>query len=189
MRLIWIAILLLPLTVCSQSICPCHFKSFVSVGAIGGQHEIKTMTQLSGGVTYDQGMFYTGIGVGIDPYRFNSVPLFADVRINFGKKKNGFVYGNLGYNIPYDNNSEENPFAFKITDRFHGGVYTDAGIGYRLRVKGKGRLLLSAGHSYKRISNVQTTRYIWCPTCDIEKFTYRYSFNRIVAKLSLEFGK
>lgn len=187
MKVILLAILFYPLTIFSQeNFCPCNFRMITSAGMVAGESSAKPLFQLSSGITYHR--FYTGIGAGIDPYRFHSIPLFADWRMDLGKKRSVFVYGNAGYNFPYDN-KEAVTDPSKISDRFTGGFYMDAGLGYRLPLNKMNRMLLSAGYSHKRINNVIGYRYFWCRACEEEIYTYQYDLGRIVAKLSWEFGK
>lgn len=187
MKFFLLALLMYPVTVFSQqTLCPCNFRMITSVGMVAGESSAKPVFQLSGGITYDR--FYTGIGAGLDPYRFRSVPLFADWRMDIGKKRSVVVYANAGYSFPYGNEeTDESPF--KISDRFTGGFYMDAGVGYRLPLNKLNRLLLSAGYSHKRINNVVGYKYTWCLTCDEEIYTYQYDLGRIVTKLSWELGK
>lgn len=166
-----------------------RFHSILSPGIIIGQGEIKSMAQFSAGITYYQ--FYTGIGVGYDPYKFNSVPIYADWRVYIGRKRIGFLYGQLGYNIPGSYKKEEE-FS-KIGDRMKAGFYADAGIGFRIPAGPLHRFSFSAGYSYKEALRKKTYSYgcglVPCTTDNSFSFDYRYGFERIVVKAGWEFGK
>jgi hypothetical protein len=187
MRIKWLIILFFPVALFSQkNSCHCKFQGIVSVGMAAGESSTKALFQLSGGINTQD--YFMGVGFGIDPYRFQSVPVFADWRINLDKTRFGFLYANAGFNFPYgDNENISEPF--KTSDHFRGGFYMDAGVGYRFPMKGWSRLLLSAGYSHKRINNVVGYHYSWCPSCPDEKYTYQYDLGRIVTKLSWEFGR
>ncbi|MFC0771714.1 hypothetical protein [Terrimonas alba] len=161
------------------------WNTIASVGLATGESNTKPVFQLSGGVNYNR--FFTGIGVGYDPYEFNSVPVFADWRMKVFKKQAAFVYANGGYNFP-GKYKIDNDFS-KTADRIKGGLYTDIGIGYRVPLGSLHRLALSAGFSQKNIT--QRKVFVFpCLTgdCPDDIREYKYSFNRIVAKLSWEIG-
>lgn len=186
MRKIAMILLLLPVISFSQKQAAGKIKphTVLSSGMIAGQTGVKPLFQLSGGIGHDR--FFTGIGAGYDAYKFNTVPVFADWRINFGNKKVVFVYAHAGYNFPAGNQEEDE--AFKISEQTKGGFYMDGGIGYRL----PGilhRFSFSAGYSQKNV--VQKKTYSFCGFVDCDQFTYTYRYNsgRIMIKAGWEFGK
>ncbi|HLG38574.1 MAG TPA: hypothetical protein VI461_02860 [Chitinophagaceae bacterium] len=188
MKTKWLIIAaLFPLLSFSQDKHGSGFNAIVSTGVVAGESAAKPLVQVAAGLNYDR--YFMGVGLGLDPYYFKSIPLFADWRINFGKTRLAFVYANGGYNLPYNNKNAEDNF-FKSTDRFNGGFYMDLGMGYRIRLSSYHRLLFSAGYSRKDISNkVGYTYPCLNPPCDEQITNYRYSLGRIVTKLSWEFGK
>ena len=133
--------------------------------------------------------FLRGAGVGLDPYRFHSIPVFADLRYNFGRMKTGFLYAHTGYNFTYNHKESEMwIWGNKTTDKSEGGFYLDAGIGYRLHLKGWHRLLFSAGFSHKRINNLIGYTYpCLFPPCPEDIYRNQYNLGRIIAKFSWEF--
>jgi hypothetical protein len=164
-----------------------RIHTIVSIGAIGGESTVKPIAQLSSGLSFDR--WFTGIGTGVDQYNFKSIPLFADLRMNFGKTRSGFLYANGGYNFPYDNKSKNLGYG-EADSHMYGGFYMDAGIGYRIRLNSSHRLLFSAGYSQKRINDRIGYSLIYCPTCREEDvYTYHYTMGRIVSKISLEWGR
>jgi len=171
-----------------QSESRTRLTTIASVGLVAGESSAKPLIQLSGGFSY--GRYFSGIGIGMDQYRFNSIPLFADWRINWGKARLGFVYANAGYNFPVKNKSSTGGWS-NTTDRFIGGFYADAGIGYRIRLSNPmHRLLFSAGYSQKTIRNeIGYTYECFVAPCPEQIYTYKYELGRIVAKFSWEFGR
>jgi hypothetical protein len=163
-----------------------QWNAMASAGLLTGESDTKPFFQLSGGLRYNR--FFTGIGAGYDTYEFNSIPVFADWRVNLGKKQMVFLYGNAGYNFPGQYSSEDE-FS-KTSDRLRGGIYFDAGIGYRIPLGNLHRLALSAGFSRKDI----TQRKVFVtpclvPPCPEDIHNYKYNFNRLLARLSWEIGK
>ena len=165
------------------------FRSINSVGFVVGEHSNDIMLQTVNGVTYKN--FYSGIGFGIDYYNFNSYPLFFDQRVYFGKKKRGFIYGDLGYNIS-GNSKPGNEVYYYNGYRFYGGVYTDIGIDYKMKFSKKSFLTLSAGFSYKEISDkvaIVIPTMVPCPStgCPVDYQTYKYGNGRVVLKAGVDF--
>jgi hypothetical protein len=191
MRATWLILLLIPFSVYSQQpACSCRFQSILSAGLAAGESPVKPIFQWSGGINLND-RFFAGVGGGIDPYRFKSVPVFADLRMSFGKSQAGFLYSNIGYSFPYDNTSIESwDDPFRTTEKFTGGFYLDVGIGYRLKLKSWNRLLFSSGFSHKRVSNIIGYTYpCFMPPCTEDISKYQYDLGRIVMKVSWELTK
>lgn len=162
------------------------FYSVASFGMVAGQSGAKPAYQLLGGIKYRR--YSGGLGVGFDEYRYRSVPLFADMRINFTKNQLAFVYTDAGYNFPYHLKSEENNFT--TTDDYKGGLYLDLGIGYNIRLGKLNSLLFSSGYSYKEIRNTVGYTYpCLVPPCNEDIYRYNYYLGRIMAKLSWQLGR
>lgn len=187
MKRIGIALLFLPLGIFAQNkkISKPGWRMISSAGLVTGESNTKLSFQLAGGIVFDH--HFVGIGIGYDMYQFNSFPVFADWRMNFGKKRIGFLYANGGYNFP-GSYKEETEFS-KAGDMLKGGFYMDAGIGYRLPLGSFNRLSFSAGYSRKNIRHIKTYVYP-CITgdCPEDIHEFRYGFGRIIAKMSWELG-
>jgi hypothetical protein len=165
-------------------------NTVVSLGMAAGESAAKPLVQVASGLYYDR--HYVGLGIGVDQYNFKSIPLFADWKLGVGKSRLAFLYLDGGYNFPYDNSSKHSNGVdfFKTSDEFSGGLYVDAGLGYRIRLNSSDRLLISAGYSQKNISNsIGYTYPCWSPPCIEEIYKYHYNLGRIMAKLSWEFGR
>lgn len=183
--------LLLPFVALSQeekkdkNISKLNLHVITSGGVAGGDEATKPVIQLSGGLMF--GSFYTGIGVGGDFYHFRTIPLFADLRYSFGRKKSLFVYANGGYNFVGGGNLK-NEFG-GAEEHLKGGLYLDGGIGLELVASPVDRVGISIGFSRK--SNVHTYSFSPCTggCLDQVMFTDRYTFNRIVSRLSWNWGR
>lgn len=154
-------------------------------GIIAGESGPGPLLQLAGGITY--GRCFTGIGIGYDLYKFNTIPVFAGWQMNFDQDQ-VFVYAQLGYNIPGKHRPVQE-FG-KIADELNGGLYMDGGIGYRLQPGKKwNRLLFTAGYSRKYV--VQEKTYSYCQPCAEPPFVYtdRYRLGRLLIKAGWEFGR
>jgi hypothetical protein len=161
------------------------WSTIASAGLAEGESDTKPVFQLAGGLNYSR--FFTGIGAGYDTYEFNTVPLFVDWRMKFGRNRAAFLYANGGYNFPGKYRRDDD-FS-KTADGIRGGLYTDIGIGYQVPLGSLHRLALSAGFSQKNIT--QRKVFVFpCLTgdCPEDIREYKYRFNRIVAKLSWEIG-
>lgn len=159
------------------------FKTILHAGLLNGSKGSSLMLQ---GITgFSKNNTFAGLGVGLDYYRFRSIPLFIDLRHEFGKGNRHFLlYGDLGYHVDWLTEKNENEPFFNSLSNYNGGIYYDAGIGYQVRFKSANAFLLSAGYSYKKMEN-KLIRNI-CPigrACFEEKQTYAYAMPRLVIKM------
>ena len=168
------------------------FHSIEQIAMVNGNHAVSAALQTVNGVAYNN--WFAGIGVGLDFYRYRSLPLFLDLRRSFElKKKNKlFVYADGGYNLPWVKEAEQ-PISIwgwpvKVEHKYKGGAYMDAGFGYAVQFKGGNALLLSTGYSHKYFSEKRTTIRMTgenTETKDIQKFTY--SMHRLMIKMGWQF--
>ena len=94
------------------------FHSINTLGTAIGRSGIEPLFQTVNGFAYDQ--WFSGIGFGVNYYRYNSYPLFLDTRRFFNATKKTFIYGNIGYNFPGKNTpSKDTTYA---TYKVSGGV-------------------------------------------------------------------
>ena len=166
----------------------CKFHSINSVMFLNGENEASAGLQSVNG--FQRGNLFAGLGVGLDYYIHRSVPLFADLRYEFGKGKNKFFgYADGGVNLEWAEEFTE-PIFFPWdgvgnNGEFHNGIYTDFGFGYRVAMKKNGGLVLSLGHYYKTLKETVTYQD-WRSQ---EWFTdvYRYKLRRISLKVGWQF--
>lgn len=176
---------------CQNKIQPHPFVMTIQGGIMEGQTD-KTVPQfqLLGGIKKDTWLL--SLGAGMDYYGARSIPLFLDVKNIFGKKSNSFFgYGALGYNFSWlrDNEKIKNWWVPSVNDQ-KGGLFYEAGVGYKIAVKNKMGFGLSAGYSYKEQS--ETVHYkpncdfcvpIPQPTVESKPETFKYQFRRVSIKL------
>lgn len=164
-----------------------HFYSINSAVLVNGENATTGALQSVNGFT--KGNWFAGAGIGLDYYQYRSIPVFADLRYEFGKKQNRFfAYADAGisfewvqdyfYDIPEIwNNSRSNSF--------HNGLYTDAGMGYAVRMKNQQAVILSLGFSQKNMT--QKIRQRDWRTQDWITDEYYYKFKRILLKAGWRF--
>lgn len=167
-----------------------RFHSINTLSLLNGANEVSAGLQTVNGL--QKGNWFAGIGAGLDYYVHRTVPLFADVRYEYGKSRNKFfAYAAGGINLEWvETNENPGPIIFiwegnQQDNNYDNGFYTDAGLGYLVAVKKAGALVLSLGHSFKTLK--QTVTYTdWRSQ---EQFTdiYRYRFSRIAVKLGWRF--
>lgn len=165
-----------------------RLQSISSVGLLNGYagHSLALQTIL--GANYQHS--FVGAGVGVDYYRYRSIPLFIDMRHEFGKsKRNLFLYGDIGYNYEWVAKRKiEESFTYTLQHRFNGGLYYDAGIGYKFGFNKSDALLLSAGYTFKKLQSEVGSGV--CPVigpCYDAVQTYRYYLSRLVIKAGWRF--
>jgi hypothetical protein len=171
-----------------KTFLPLH--SINSVGRIEGQAGSAFQLQTVNGV--NQGSWFAGLGLGLDYYRIRSIPLFVDLRKEFGKAVNRlFVYAEAGENFSWrtDNQAKQ----FFLNDKMKNGWYGEAGGGYLLRLSTAYHLSISIAYSYKTLtetgSNISTFVYFGPngPENPTEEERISYHLNRLSLKLGFEF--
>jgi hypothetical protein len=180
-----IIVILFPAMVFAQD--KMKFHAITSIGVVAGESTAKPTFQFTPGIASKK--YFAGIGVGYDAYRFYSYPLFVDGRYHFGNEGSGFVYAQGGYNFSGKNHNYYDDWS-KTSDSFQGGLYFDAGLGYRIKIGGSNRILFSAGYSQKNLVNkVGYTFPCFNPPCVEEVYRYHYILGRISTRLSWEIGR
>lgn len=182
-KIMFVLLLLTPVLLFAQDVKrKAEWRTLVSGGFIAGEAGTDALVQLTG--TIVRGRYSAGIGVGYDAYEFDVMPLFADFRFAFDKRKLAFLYVDAGYGLPLKHKPEE---AFITKSQVNGGFWGDAGIGYRIPLNAKNHLAISTGYSRKYLSYEKTIEYPcgWGP-CSSNSYIYKYSFGRVLVKLSWE---
>lgn len=161
--------------------------SISNIGLINGSNGPSVSLQTILGASF-MGSF-AGVGAGLDYYRFRSIPLFFDLRHEFGKgHRNIFVYGDIGYNYDWlSDKNKENNYLFSISN-YKGGIYYDAGLGYKISFNRKDALLLSVGYSEKKIENEAGATF--CPfagPCSPDMEKYSYTMRTLIIKAGWRF--
>ena len=164
---------------------PVKFQSINLAGIVGGENHVHSTFQTLNGIRFSN--WFAGVGVGIDNYRYKTLPLFIDGRGYFGKDKNAFFYGDIGYDFPVKNKPGKEVYYYN-TYNFSGGIYTDFGIGYEVSLNKSSSLAFSLGHSFKKLQNeVGVVTQCLVAPCPVDYSKYDYEFGRMILKAGLVF--
>jgi hypothetical protein len=162
-----------------------RFQSVNQFAIVGGENHVNTAFQTINGIKFSN--WFSGIGIGIDNYRYKTLPLFLDGRWYFGEDKKAFFYGDVGYNFTMKNKPGKEVYYYNTYD-FSGGTYTDFGIGYQTPLYKKSSLLFSLGYSSKKLQS--KTGSVTCPIigpCFLDYSRYHYELGRMILKAGLLF--
>jgi hypothetical protein len=171
---------------------PWQFHSINNVGLLEGQAGSSFQLQTINGAQYKS--WFGGVGLGIDYYRYRTIPLFFDIRKEFGKSSNKvFVYTDLGINFSWLTDNEK--MTYMTDDHFGNGFFSDLGLGYKIAVGKNNGLLISLGYSYKKItetykSAIYSNYYIYAAEQAVvpdQTEKINYSLNRLSIKIGWEF--
>src|SRR5690349_11769323 len=98
----------------------CSFTSINQVGFVAGEGDDSYQLQTLNGVQYKTWVF--GAGVGIDGYRYRSVPVFLQLRKEFSLASNSFfIYNDIGLNYPWLKDSQKSMYF--IASEYSRGIY------------------------------------------------------------------
>ena len=162
-----------------------HFRSINQFAMVGGENQVNSAYQTINGIRYSN--WFSGIGIGVDNYRYRTLPLFFDGRWFFGKEKKGFIYGDIGYNFPMKDKPGKE-INYYSSYHFTGGIYTDFGIGYQVPLYKKSSMLFSLGYSNKKLQTKTEVIYpCLVAPCPVDYSNYDFSFNRMILKAGLVF--
>ena len=162
-----------------------HFQSSVSVGLLEGKAGSAFQLQTINVIRINK--LNIGLGVGLDYYYIRSIPVFADVRQEFGKGRQRFFgYTSAGYHFPWKVNKEQNTDYY--VSSVSGGLLYDLGVGYVWHFTNND-VWFSLGYSYKEYSE-QSEAFTYCPfvgPCNTSKQTYSYQLRRLALKIGVRF--
>ncbi len=167
-----------------------QFHSINNVGLLEGETGSAFQLQTINGAQYKS--WFAGVGLGLDFYRIRSIPLFADIRKEFGKGNNKlFVYADMGVNFSWATDLQKTSYV--QNDKFSNGFYSDLGLGYKVAAGKKNAVVLSLGYSYKKTIESYDQQYydpgfIYTLTAQADgKEKINYSLNRLTVKIGWEF--
>lgn len=169
-----------------------HFRSIDQFAIVGGESQmidgetrVNIAFQTVNGIKFSN--WFSGIGIGVDNYRYKTLPLFIDGRWYFADKERGFIYGDLGYNFPMKDKPGKE-INYYDSYHFNGGIYTDIGIGYEVPLHKKSSLLFSLGYSYKKVETKVGVNVCGITgPCWVDYSKYEFNFNRMILKAGLVF--
>jgi hypothetical protein len=163
-----------------------RFHSYNAIALLTGESGVSAGIQSVNGIEWKS--FFVGGGVGFDFYGIATTPVFLDLRKTFGKGKNKFfAYGDAGYNIAWPGSSS---ISFNSSEQEQkGGFYGDVGLGYLVGFGKKDALILSAGYTFKSLTDNLVAYPLCTPGVVCEPITDRneYHFNRISIKAGWRF--
>jgi hypothetical protein len=168
-----------------------QFHSINNVGLLEGQAGSAFQLQTINGAQYKS--WFAGAGVGLDYYRYRTIPLFIDVRKQFGKRSNKlFVYADAGISFYWERDKDAKQFYYN--DKFKNGFYWETGTGYKFKINQKLSLICSAGYSYKNITEEGSYNFYYTggigflgPPVSSFLNKINYNLNRLVLKAGIEF--
>ena len=162
--------------------CGCSFSSINQLGLLAGEKNEAFQVQTINGLQYRTWM--VGAGVGIDGYRFRSIPLFLHLRKEFNLKSNAiFIYNDIGMNYPWLKTEQK---SFWGAGDYDHGIYYDGGVGYKIFLK-RHAVVFGGGFSLKEFTEHRASTF--CPfngPCYEQADEYFYSLKRITLKLGVQ---
>jgi hypothetical protein len=169
------------------------FTTIIQLGILEGDAG-KTFGQVQLVNGIQQNAWFYGLGIGVDYYGpKRSVPLFVDVKRDLKKgNKTPFIFADAGYNFSWLRDSEKS-YIWSTNYKPTGGLYYEAGVGYKFILKNKIAFGFSAGYSFKEQKETYGSILIveppitgtanYNPPLD----SYYYKFRRISIKFNCSF--
>jgi|SRR5450631_951815 len=170
---------------------PWSFQSIANVGLLEGQTGSAFQLQTINGARYKS--WFAGVGLGLDYYRLRTIPLFVDIRKEFGRSSSKFfVYADGGISFSWVTDAQK--MGYWINDQFHNGFYSDLGLGFKTTIAKKSAIYVSLGYSYKKLNETYSTLYYYpnyyttdvLPPNDSEE-KISFSLNRLSMKIGWAF--
>jgi hypothetical protein len=168
-----------------KAVCSWQFHSINNVGLLEGETGSAFQIQSVNGI--HSRSWFIGIGLGLDFYRYRTIPLFMDFRKEFGNTVNKFfAYADGGVNFGWLTDNEKT--LYLTDDHFSPGFYTDLGFGYKILLGRNNHLLLGLGYTLKKLKETYSSiDYYNPPDYPLSKEHIDYSLNRLSLKIGWEF--
>ena len=162
------------------------FRSSFAVALINGSASTSFNVQTVHGIFLKKS--FVGLGAGIDYYKFRTLPVFLQLRQEFGKgRKHFLVYGDGGRSIDWLTENTREFMRWQSAVNYKAGWYYDVGVGYRILLK-ENALILTTGYSYKELRRVETySNCVFGGQCIEEKETFLYKMPRISVRAAFQF--
>jgi len=166
-----------------------QFHSINQAGLLEGQIGSAFQIQTINGLQYRS--WFAGIGAGIDYYRFRGIPLFIDLRKEFGHSGNKFyIYMGTGMHFIWLTDKQKNEFNLNHfgSNDFSNGLYAGAGVGYKVELNNQLAIFISPGFIYKK-TEVKNSNTI-CPfqgPCYIISDRYNFDLYRLSVNVGIVF--
>jgi hypothetical protein len=188
---IYIGIMMVAFASAQDNVLPkkWHFRSINNIGFLEGQNGSALQLQTVNGARHKT--WFVGIGVGLDYYRYRTIPLFVDFRKEFLSGIDRlFVYADAGIGFTWATDEQKNHFP--VENKFSNGFYNDFGMGYKRMIGKNNAFLISVGYSFKKLATTNSQAY---PVYLIYPGIYpedqsqkiNYNLNRLSIKMGWEF--
>ncbi len=162
-----------------------HIQSTAGVSLSVGQAEPAWQWQWVNGLKVNN--WFAGVGVGMDYYRFRTVPVFLSARRERLFNRSFFAFVDAGVAVPAVRKQEKNEWLLK--DDFYMGFYSETGVGIKIPAGKKMSLLLSAGYSFRTLreeAEFPSASSYW-PSPNTEN-VYRYKFHLLTLRAAISLG-
>ena len=184
--LVTIALVITANIVCAQQKFKFHSQNYI--GALGGEFDAAFQFNTINGL--QRGLYFGGIGSGIDYYYIRSVPLFLSFSRYLNEKKNTpYISIDGGTNFAWDKSTASFYNLYRDDGDFSPSLYYGAHAGYKMGINKKsGSVLMSVGFSAKKLKEkINTGGPCLFPPCPVSEQTVNYNFNRFIFRLGWMF--
>lgn len=163
-----------------------RFKSTNLIGNLIGEQGSKFSMQSINGFTKKSWLM--GIGVGIDPYGYSSIPVFIGIRKSLGKKAwQPFIYADGGPSFPLPNPDLPKSWQSGLPGfDLNTGWVAELGIGLQKKIAGNTQFVVQFGYSQKNYSltshqnNFGFSSSMWPETSN-----YEYQYRRWAIRMGV----
>lgn len=162
-----------------------HYTASLEAGLARGSSDKSAVYFFTNSISYKN--ISAGIGAGIDKYSIHSIPLFFDVKKEFGQHKiKPFVDASAGINIHNPTTEQKNTYgSWNPNSTFKNGFFTKASVGISMPVLHKLRMFVNAGYNYKTTTVKMVNDYRPFDG-DLTTTTDIYRYNRWFATLGFQ---
>lgn len=159
-----------------------RFSTTLSAGYVAGQAGPDFSAEAIAGARR-KGLFL-GAGAGVDYYTFRSVPLFLHVRQDLRRQyRTPYLYLSGGPSLPWLREGDQIAEFWESPGRFRQGPFWEGGLGFSFALKKYQALSVSAGYSYKMLTEKRTeTAPCFAPPCPQYDRYFTYDLRRIAVR-------
>lgn len=165
-----------------------RFQTSAGIGFLAGEWEPSYQLQLVSGLKMNN--WFIGTGLGIDDYRFRTVPVFMEARRHGLFNTSLFAYADAGVTLPWNRELMNDEGVFSEQVKFYTGFYSETGIGYRLPSKKRLAIQFSAGYSFRTMKEKVITPMLWSSTWPTpnSEIMYHHRFHLVTARAAVSFN-
>ncbi len=152
------------------------YTAGVEASILKGSSDKSNAVLFTNGLLYKNIMF--GAGAGVDNYFYRSVPLFLDVRKQFGKARvQPFINASAGINFSHLTSEQKQSYAAYNNPDYKNGFYLKTSVGISVKVDNHIKIQVNGGYNYKT-TKVTFDSYSYNPEPTLDKSTDIYRMNR-----------